>query len=253
MSEEGGKVKLPLFVEVYGETYVGKTHFASAWPGPFIIDLSPRGPDSFVTFYKALAERGFTEGEIMGRYRWCFNDGTSLQPVRDAITEALRMDGVKTIIIDNATWLEDLAVEEWRLEQLRKKGMMPERVAPLYAWHDIRRRVEEIFCAVTRNGRNLIFISPAREEYVVDRPELGTGYYTGKLLSETEGRRFFAKVRYMADVRIFIRIEGRRRVAELKKIRTIDPVSPSYVTEVENVTPEKIVEILGIPKEYLVI
>lgn len=93
----------------YGRAGTGKTTLACSFPGPLLhLDIREKGTDS-VTDVKGLDSLAITEWEEFEQAYWYLASGTS---------------PYKTVIIDAATQLQDIAVEQAMLDDGKELGSL---------------------------------------------------------------------------------------------------------------------------------
>lgn len=106
------QLELILAALFYGRAGSGKTTVACTFPGPILhLDIREKGTDS-VTEVPDLDTMSLSEWDEFERVYWYLKSGES---------------GYKTVIIDAATQLQDLAVERAMLEDGKTDGIVTKR------------------------------------------------------------------------------------------------------------------------------
>lgn len=225
-------MKIPLFIEVFGETAVGKSHFAASMPRPLIIDTTPKA-ESYVPARKVLG------GEINGRWFHC----RSLKQVRITLEQNLRRDDVATVVFDTSTDLVQLAKEEW----LKEKGR--ERPLP-FEYAEIYSKVDELINKVFEAKKNLVFTAIMKDEYI----ETVEG-------TKKTGRRVrsgYVKSPFMVDILIKISLVQKgdkiERIYKVLKNRFRDMTGDEWISQldVSEGLWKGIVKLTGYSEEELV-
>jgi len=221
-------VKIPLFVEIVGDTAVGKTHLSLTFPKPLLIDLTPKG-EGLPIVLKLYPE------EWLKRYIRVRSFGQ----IREAVKNAIRNPDYLTIIFDTSTDLRQLAAEEY-LRETGKKS-----VYPVTEWRYVREKIDNLIYEIINAKKNLVFTSQLKDEYI-------DGKFTGRKV-----RDGYKKTPYFADIRIYLVLrktdKGYKREGVILKNRFVDKASEEYVERIEDPSFEKIVEITKLPKEVLVL
>jgi len=210
-------MKTPLLVEIIGDTGVGKTHFASLFPSPFMIDTTPKGEARSV-FLKASKQNEIN-----------YTRARNWDEVKNCIKIGGTDNAVKTLIIDDSTELQRLATPAY-LASLGK----PRKQALQIEYGHIRDFVDvDVIFKVTAEpptgyGKNLVCTSKLKDLY---KTALDSD---GKQISWKEGKQRdgYARLDYQSDLRFLMTIaEGSpptRQIAVAKN-RFLDKVNDSAI------------------------
>jgi len=201
----------PIFLEVYGEPGVGKTHLACTFPKPFM-GLS-----------------------VDDRYAWVQN----YEEFKSAVLRAIAREDVKTVVIDSCTPLQDFAAEYW----CKKYGK--ERVYPVVAWGQVRKLIDEVINLIAKYRKNCVFTSQMKDVYDKETGQkIGRdrdGYikvpFTVDIQVELRILPRDQAQRYVKE----IKSQGKYvRVAKIHKNRLLDITEPYFAEFVESPTWEDI-------------
>ena len=229
----------PLMIELIGEPAVGKTHLASSFPKPFVIDTTPK-MEARAIVAKVLGE-GWNE-----RYA-AIRDYRELLRAVDAAT---KREDVATVVIDTGADLQSLAASEYLRRKREEEHKERERVLPV-EYGRVRDMVDnEIINRVIRAEKNLILTAQMKDEYV-------EGKKTGRRV-----RDGYPRANYLSDIRILIKIVEEKagdktvykRVGLVVKNRFIDVTSEDYVWELNPLTVEAVLNLAikgGVPREEI--
>jgi len=225
-------MKIPLQIEVYGESGVGKTYFCTTSPNPVLIDVSPTAESKVNAILSGC------------KYFQC----ASLQDVRDAV-EFAKDENYSSVCIDPSIYLQPLAVEEWLVEenaQRRKadKSLLTS-VYPFQRYGDVRRKVDDIFTDVIGSEMNLICTSQMQDYYDGDKK-------TGKRVPAG-----YSKLDFQSHIRLRIAIIANKRVCFVRKNRFVDVLSEKYFKKIPdpsfNCLLDNICNATGLDKDTFII
>lgn len=198
---------LPIMCEIIGENATGKTHLASCFPRPFLIDTTPKG-ESRAVFAKLNPDRT--------RYAHVQNWTELIAAAKPAMA---RFD-VATIIIDTSADLQDLARDEYLKRNPSRKGVMQ------YEYGRVRDiiDVELIFkvCALPPNGvgKNLVFTSQMKDLYTNAMDNAGQMHST-KTGRKTDG---YSRSDFECDLRFYLSLKEVMGENGVKYERRVDVV-----------------------------
>ena len=219
-------MKIPLLVEIIGDPATGKTHASLQFPNPFLIDTTPKmeALPIVMKLHKDWRER--------------YVNVRDWKMLERAVDSALQRE-FKTIVFDTSVDLQRLAAEEW----CRQHGK--ERVYPITLYGQVRQLVDNVINKIVSYGRNIVFTSQLRDEYI-------DGQKTGR--KERDG---YKKLPYFCDIELLVKLEkeGDKVVRKWRvlKNRFVDRTSPEWVDGWEgDLTWERIVELTKLPREVLV-
>jgi len=211
-----------LFVQIIGETGVGKTYLSSLFPKPFMIDTSAKG-DSEIVFKRLVGESS--------RYKQ-IKGWTELV---SAVKEACERRDVSTVIIDTGSDLQLLAEEEY-LRRISKPGK--ERISALQIEYGRIRDIIDLeviypVCSVSKGAaKNLVMTLQMKPLYkkVMDA--------SGNVTVIQEGRQAnkYERLDYAADIKLYIFLEGekiKKRHTLVVKNRFLDQAGTDWIPEVE--------------------
>ena len=179
-------MKIPLFVEIFGEPEVGKTYLSAHFPKVLYLDTTAKR-EAYPVVRSVIGD------EIDKRYIWV----TSFSDVRNAV---VRLKGdtegfYKTVVVDTSADLQKLAVQEWLKEHKGRERPLP------FEYGEIRAKIDEFISSVVRMERNLVFTSQMKDEYSTGTDPMG------RVVSVKTGRRVrdgYEKTRFLADLRIYL-------------------------------------------------
>ena len=227
-------MKIPLLIEVIGETGVGKTHFCLTFPDVYLIDTSPKMEAYAVALKLNKLDRYCTVG--------AYTDITT------KIDELIKRNDVKTVAIDTGANLQGLAALHY-LELLEEKGKKREKIIQV-EYGRVRDLVDqEIIRKVILNDKNLVITSRLKDEYI-------DGQKTGR--RERDG---YPRLPDQADIRLYIELVEDKtfgtfsRVIHVIKNRFIDRTSKDWIPKLSRNDAEGVKELVlksGISEEYLV-
>ncbi|MEM2175037.1 MAG: AAA family ATPase [Candidatus Aenigmatarchaeota archaeon] len=227
-------MKIPLLIEVIGETGVGKTHFCFTFPDVFLIDTSPKA-EAFAIAHKLGMEN---------RYYLALD----YIDVVTKIDELVKREDVLTIAIDTGANLQGMASIHY-LKEMEKKGKKREKVLPI-EYGVIRDMVDfNIIRKVISANKNLVITSRMKDEYI-------GGEKTGR--RERDG---YPRLPDMADIRVYIELVEDKtfnridRVIHVVKNRFVDRASQNWIEKLDRNDAEGIFNLVvrsGIKEEYLV-
>lgn len=235
-------MKYVMFIELIGEYETGKTHLASTFPNPVLLDTTP-----------ARNFGGLKVGESMLVFSKLHKDWkeryflvSSFEDVDKAINKAIE-DNRVTVIIDNSADLVVRMGEEWYLkventpEKMRKrkaqgKPEKKEKVYPITEWSKIYNYIDvNIFQKIMSNGMHLVCISKLKDEYILDKK-------TGRRV-----RDGYKKLDFMSDLRILMKLEKKGgkwiRRGIVRKNRFADRTS-SWVEELSELNFKGILDLI---------
>lgn len=181
-------MKIPLFVEIFGEPEVGKTYLSAHFPKVLYLDTTAKREAYPVV-------RSVVGDEIDKRYVWVtdFNDiRLSLNRVKG------NPDFFKTVVVDTSTDLQKLAIKEWLREHKGRERPLP------FEYGEIRAKIDEFISEVMRLECNLVFTAQMKKEYQMGTDAMGrpTAIPTGKRI-----RDGYEKTPFMADLRIYLALK----------------------------------------------
>ena len=220
-------MKIPLFVEIFGEPATGKTHFSLLFPSPVILDTTPKGEALVIV-------RKLYPNEV--DKRWI--PVRSFKDIRLAVEKYCNEPWVKTIVVDTSANLQDLAILEWLSERKGRERPLP------FEYKEIRDKIDRVIEYVMQHERNLVFTSQMKDEYTAD------GKKTGRRV-----RDGYVKTPFMADIVLrMVLLEGnpvQRKVVVVKN-RFRDMANPQeWISEIRPCW-EDIIKLTGLPEEVLV-
>lgn len=176
---------IPLFVEIIGEPATGKTHLASLFPKPAMLDTTTKGED-YPVFSKLCSD-----------WKRRYFRIRCLEDARIALKGIKQIKGdFKTIIFDTSADLRAKASTEY-LAELNKAGKERQALMPQeYRWvnEKINGFIDEITDIEKGLGMNLVFTSQMRDEWV-------GGKSTGRRI-----RKGYPDANSQSDMRLFLQL-----------------------------------------------
>lgn len=220
--------KLPLLVEVVGDTGKGKTHTSLLFPEPVLVDLTITGESDLIVmklYRDDWKERYFRPDSWGDLYMF--------------LQDEKRLKRFKTVIFDTSRDLVNLVSRRWCDEHGKKE------VYPPQAWGQVYDMVDEILSyLIYKKEMNVVLTSGLKDEYI-------DGKRTGN--KERDG---FTRLPGRCDVRLYVVVENGVRKWKVIKNRFVDETSSEYVKELTDFSFDKLVEItyrkVGIPEEVIV-
>lgn len=219
---------IPLYIEVVGEPGVGKSHYSYNTPKPAVIDTTTKKEGQTLL-------RKFYPDEWEKRYFpvWTMDD------IRKAIvTISQNRSFFRTIVIDTAADLRELATAEWCLKNKRQRPQP-------FEYGDIDDAVNSIIDVINSFPRpgtpetgnylrmNLVMIAQMKDEYLDNKN-------TGRRI-----RKGFPKSNFQADIRLYFDMvdildtntqqptgKQTRRVRIIKS-RFLDKASDQWIAELK--------------------
>jgi KaiC/GvpD/RAD55 family RecA-like ATPase len=209
-----------LFIEIFGEPAVGKTHLMSTFDGVLVIDTTPKREAEFVV-------KKVWGNEWEKHYAVAKN----IAEVRKEVESALKREDVKAIVIDTSSNLQNMARDEWLSRN-------PKREAPLpFEYDEVRAPIEDIIRSVTEK-KILGFTSIMKDEWIGDK-------FTGRRI-----RAGYKGTPFSADIilRLYVEDAGDKYVRKVKvlKNRFKDITSKEWIKELEVKEGMKIGDIVKI-------
>lgn len=205
--------KIPIIVELIGEPESGKTHLASSFPNPCIIDTTDKGEAKAIVM------------DLYNDWRERYNLVSSFNEIRTAVGVANKQ-GRKTIVFDTSKGLDILAMKEY----VKEEGHQP---YPPTEWGKVRRRIDDmLFFISAKCSMNIVLTSPLTDEYkntgMVDRKG-----YPIQMKSGRRKRDGYPKLDFQADIRLLLKVIEKEdkwvRQAIVFKNRFCDKISDSYI------------------------
>jgi len=185
MLNEKSVLKIPLLVEVIGESESGKTHFSCTAPRPFLVDTTVK-QEALPIIRKLHSD---WEKRYVSVRIW--------EELEAAIERAVQSIDVATVILDTSMDLADLAASHWLKE--KKK----EAVWPITQWKHVRDKIDMLINKVTaQSGRNMVLTAGFKDEWVQDKR-------TGKRI-----RDGYIRLPQQADIRLYIKILEKTKTLE---------------------------------------
>lgn len=210
--------------EIIGETGTGKTHFASLFPSPFMIDTTPKG-ESRSVFVKVQKQKGVPNPELN------YARARSWSELTNHIKLAGNDDKIKTVIIDNSLELQKLASPVYLAQQksTRVRALQIEYghirdIVDVDAIYKITAEKNLIEPSKGGYGKNLVLTSQMKDLYKsITNDE-------GKQVSWKEGRQRdgYARADFQSDLRLYVEIVENSpptRQVKVVKNRFVDKVT----------------------------
>jgi len=176
---------IPLFLEIIGEPAVGKTHLASLFPKPALLDTTTKG-ESYSVFSKLHSDWKRRYFRIR-----CLEDvRITLKYVKQ------NKEDFKTVVFDTSADLREMGSKEYLNEQ-RKAGKEREAIIPVeYRWvnEKINGFIDEVTDVEKGLGMNLVFTSQMRDEW-------REGKSTGRRI-----RKGYPDANFQSDIRLFLQL-----------------------------------------------
>lgn len=227
--------KLPIQIEVYSSSGLGKTYFCfKCVPEPVVIDLSPTRES-----YANAIIYGMTD-----QYNSCLDMDSLRTTVEDAVG-----GHAKTVCFDSSNYLQVIASEAWIKEEnvIRKSDDKKplNSVYPIGRYGDVRKKIDDLFAYILRNGMNIVCTSPLKSEY-------GENGRTNRLVSGG-----YPKLEYQSHVRIRIGVVSGDIVYSIKKNRFVYMMSDKYFKRIDELTMDCLVDNIcksaGVDRDIFVI
>ena len=220
--------KLPLLVEVIGDTGKGKTHTSLLFPNPVLVDLTITGESDLLVI--KLFGKGWNKRYFRPK-KW----GELYVFLQDKV-----IDSFSTVIFDTSRDLVNLIGRKWCEEHGKKE------VYPPQAWGQVYDDVDKI----------LAYLLEKKEKNVVLTSGLKSEYIEGKRTRD-KIRDGFTRLPGRCDVRLFVSIgDDNVRVWNVVKNRFVDETSSEYVKELKDFSFDRLVDItyrkIGLPDEVIV-
>ena len=200
--------KIPLLIEVIGEEGMGKTHTGLLFPNPILVDCTEHGEG------KLIAMKQFPD-EWERRYKHLV-DWRGLLDIPD---------GFSTYVFDTSKDLVRLMGNKWCAKYKKQK------VYPPMAYGEVHNMVDKLVRQVMGKPANVVMTSLFRDEYVNDKK-------TG--IRERDG---YKRLRFESWLRFHIVIKDGKRIFRVIKNRFVDKLSDNFVSEFEDFSFDKLVEI----------
>ena len=205
--------KMPILVEVIGESAVGKTHTACLFPKSVLFDCTPE-----------------KEGRIIGLklYKFDFEKRYfEINNYNDYLNALSNMPkDVKTVVIDTSKDFVKIITDEWlRKENIKLNAMGKQkltRVYPTTLYGYIYNMVDAEVKRLMGIPCNVVFTSAMTDEYV-------NGEKTGRRV-----RDGYSRLPFQCWLRIAIEISGNKRIYRIIKNRFVDRISDNYVKSFTN-------------------
>ena len=176
---------IPLFLEVIGEPSVGKTHLASLFPMPALLDTTTKG-EGYAVFSKLHAD-----------WKRRYFRIRCLEDVRLALKFIKQnKEGFKTVVFDTSADLREMGSKEYLVE-LNKAGKERQALMPQeYRWvnEKINGFIDEVTDVEKGLGMNLVFTSQMRDEWRENKP-------TGRRI-----RKGYPDANFQSDIRLFLQL-----------------------------------------------
>jgi len=206
-------VKIPILVEIIGESAVGKTHTACLFPKSVLFDCTPEKEGRIIGL--KLYKDNFDN-----RYFDIINYNDFLNALSDI------PEGTKTIVIDTSKDFVRIITDEWlRRENVSRRAAGKtalRRVHPTILFGNINNMVDAEVKRLMSTPYNVVFTSAMTDEYVNDTK-------TGRRI-----RDGYSRLPFQCWLRIAIEISGGKRIYKIIKNRFIDSISNSYVKSFTN-------------------
>jgi hypothetical protein len=175
---------IPLFIEVIGEPSVGKTHLASLFPKPALVDTTAKG-EGYVVFKKFHSDwkRRYFRART-------FDDFTK------HLSAIERDKGYfRTVVVDTSADLRTLGSQDY-IKELNEAGKNREKLMPEeYGW--INEKINDFINKITDIEKlcmNLVFTSQMRDEWKDRKP-------TGRRI-----RKGYPDANFQSDMRLFLQL-----------------------------------------------
>lgn len=237
----------PVLVEIIGEAEAGKTHTSLLFPNPALMDTTAKCEAL------SIVKKVFPED-----YEKRYFSVRSWKDIKDALGK-IKDGGFKTVVIDTAADLQEIAGEAWleEINKVRKRAGKSEwkDIYPITNYKFVRMKVDAMIFEVVspkKMGVNLVFIALMKDEWM-------KGKSTGR-----RRRDGYTRSNFQADLRLFLELRkgvgedmmptGKyERTCKVVKNRFVDKCSEEWKSEVETpLTYEKIMEVTRLKKEELV-
>ena len=205
--------KMPILVEIIGESAVGKTHTSCLFPKSVLFDMTPEKEGELIAikiFGNDYHDRYFK----INNYNDFLNAVTNIP------------DDTKTVVIDTSKDFIKIIADEWLVRENRKLVAMGKRkltrVYPTTLYGQVYRMADDEVKRLMKIPCNVVFTSIMTDEYVN---------------SEKTGRRVrdgYSRLPFQCWLRIAISIENGKRIYKIIKNRFVDKISDDYVESFNN-------------------
>ena len=200
--------KIPLLIELIGEEGTGKTHTGLSFPNPVLLDCTEQGEGQLIAMK-------LFPNEFDKRYKHII-DWHDLLSVPD---------GFATYVFDTSKDVVRLMSDRWCAKYKKQK------VYPPQAYGQVYNMLDKLIRDIMHKPANVVMTSVFRDEYVDDKK-------TG--IRERDG---YKRLRFESWLRFHIKIKDNKRIYYVIKNRFVDKLSDDYVSEFEDFSFDKIVEI----------